>query len=84
MTGPGVNPPSGGDRNKRVDVGGADAVPDTPRTAKPQGAEPNADDRRRTPRGTTTAPTEGGIKPVVWIVLAIVVIAALYFALGRG
>jgi hypothetical protein len=81
-----MNPPSGADRNKRVDVGGADAVPDTPHTAKAQGAEPGVPERRKTPRGTTTPATAtsgGGIKPVVWAVIAIVAAAAAYFLLGR-
>ena len=84
MTGPGAGG-QGGDRNKRVDLGGADAVPDTPSTAKRQGAEPNATERRLTPRGTATDTPSGGggIKPIVWVVIAIVVIAIAYFALGR-
>ena len=81
MTGPG--PSSPGDRNKRADLGGADAVPDTPSTAKRQGSEPNAAERRLTPRNAATATPSGGIKPVVWIVIAIVVIAVAYFAFGR-
>ena len=84
MTGPGTGP-AGGDRNKRVDLGGADAVPDTPSTAKRQGAEPSGTERRMTPRGTATdTPSAGstGIKPIVWIIIAIVVIAVGYFVLG--
>ena len=82
MTGPGTGS-AGGDRNKRVDLGGADAVPDTPSTAKRQGAEPTGTERRMTPRGTATEVKSGsGIKPVVWIIVAIVVIAAAYFLLG--
>ena len=84
MTGPGTGP-AGGDRNKRVDLGGADAVPDTPSSAKRQGAEPIGTDRRKTPRGTATDTPSGsgsGIKPIVWIIIAIVVIAAAYFFLG--
>ena len=83
MTGPGAGG-QGGDRNKRVDLGGADAVPDTPSTAKRQGAEPNAAERRLTPRGAATeAPSGAGIKPMVWVIVAIVVIAIAWFALGR-
>ena len=84
MTGPGAGS-TGGDRGKRADLGGADAVPDTPSTAKRQGAEPGGTERRLTPRGaaTETPSGGGGIKPVVWIVIAIVVIAVGYFLLGR-
>ena len=85
MTGPGASS-GGSDRNKRVDVGGADAVPDTPSTAKRQGAEPGGTERRLTPRGAATetkSGSGGGISPVVWIVIAIVVIAVGYFVLGR-
>jgi hypothetical protein len=84
MTGPGASS-GGGDRNKRVELGGADAVPDTPSTAKRQGAEPSGTERRLTPRGaaTETKSGSGGISPVVWIVIAIVVIAVGYFLLGR-
>ena len=84
MTGPGASS-GGSDRNKRVDLGGADAVPDTPSTAKRQGAEPAGTERRMTPRGEATATPSGsggGIKPIVWIVVAIVVIAIGYFVLG--
>jgi hypothetical protein len=83
MTGPGASS-GGGDRNKRADLGGADAVPDTPSTAKRQGAEPGGTERRLTPRGEATAtPSGAGIKPIVWIIVAIVVIAIGYFAFGR-
>jgi hypothetical protein len=83
MTGPSTGSSSGGERKKGADLGGADAVPDTPATAKRQGAEPNAEDRRLTPRGAATAaPSGSGIKPIVWVVVAIVVIAIAYFALG--
>jgi hypothetical protein len=81
MTGPGAG--SSGDPRKRADLGGADAVPDTPSTAKRQGAEPNAAERRLTPRAATATSSGAGIKPVVWIVIAIVVIAVAYFAFGR-
>ena len=84
MTGPSSSSSSGGDRQKGQDLGGADAVPDTPSVAKRQGAEPNAVERRKTPRGTATAtPSSSGMKPVVWIIVAIVVIAVAYFAMGR-
>jgi hypothetical protein len=83
MTGPGAagggNP---GDRKKGADVGGADAVPDTPSTAKRQGAEPNAAERRLTPRAATATSSGSGIKPIVWIVVAIVVIAAIVYGMG--
>jgi hypothetical protein len=85
MTGPSSSSSSGGDPRKGQDLGGADAVPATPSTAKRQGAEPDGVDRRRTPRGEpATATSSGsGIKPLVWIIIAIVVIAVGYFALGR-
>ncbi len=84
MTGPSTSSSSGGEREKGRDLGGADAVPDTPSTAKRQGSEPNAAERRLTPRGTATAaPSGSGIKPMVWVVVAIVVIAIAYFAMGR-
>jgi hypothetical protein len=86
MTGPSSSSSSGGDPRKGQDLGGADAVPSTPSAAKRQGAEPDGVERRRTPRGATaaTATSSGsGIKPLVWIVVAIVVIAVGYFALGR-
>jgi len=83
MTGPGTGP-TGGDRNKRTDLGGADAVPDTPSTAKRQDAEMTEAERRLTPRGAATEVKSGGggIKPIVWIVVAIVVIAVAAFAMG--
>ena len=81
MTGPGVNPP-GGDRNRKPDLGGADAVPDTPHMAKAQGAEPGDVDRRKTPRATATATSTSGMKPVVYIVIALIAVAAAYFFLG--
>ena len=83
MTGPGVNPPAG-DRNRKVDVGGADAVPDSPHTAKAQGAEFTDAERRKTPRATATATATSGMKPVVWIIIALIAIAAAYFFLGTG
>ena len=83
MTGPGAGA-EGGDRNKQANLGGADAVPDTPSTAKRQGAEPNESERRLTPRGTATeTPSGSGMKPMIWIIIAIVLIAIGYFALGR-
>ena len=81
MTGPGVNPPAG-DRNRKVDLGGADAVPDTPHTVGAQGAEVSEADRRVTPRATGTATATSGMKPVVYIVIALIAIAAAYFFLG--
>jgi hypothetical protein len=81
MTGPGANTP--GDRNKKADLGGADAVPDTPSTAKRQGAEPSGTERRLTPRAATATPTGTSMKPVIWIIVAIVVIAGAYLLLGR-
>jgi hypothetical protein len=82
MTGPGAGS-GGGDRNKRVDLGGADAVPDTPSTAKRQAAEPIGTERRMTPRGTATAtPSGSGMKPIIWIIIAIAVIAVGYLAWG--
>ena len=88
MTGPGAGSP--GDPGKRADLGGADAVPDTPSTAKRQGSEPGAPksaahldaERRLTPRAATATASTGGMKPVIWIVIAIVAIAAAYFAFG--
>ena len=80
MTGPGAGSP--GDRNKRADLGGADAVPDTPSTAKRQGAEPVGTERRLTPRAATATPSGAGMKPIVWIVIAIVVIAVGYLVWG--
>lgn len=81
MTGPGVNPPAG-DRNKKVDLGGADAVPDTPHTAKSQGAELTEAERRRTPRVVPAASASSGMKPVIYIIIALIAIAAAYFFLG--
>ena len=81
MTGPGVTPPAG-DRNRKVDLGGADAVPDTPHTAKAQGAEVSEVDRRKTPRAVPAATASSGMKPVVYIIIALVAIAAAYFFLG--
>jgi hypothetical protein len=82
MTGPGAG--SSGGANKHADVGGADAVPDTPSTAKRQGAEPNVVERRKTPRSSTATATSSGsgMKPVLWIVVAVVVIAAIVFGMG--
>jgi len=81
MTNPGANPP-GSDRNKKADLGGADAVPDTPHTVKPQGAELTDAERRRTPRATPTASAGSGMKPVLYIIIALIAIAAAYFFLG--
>ena len=81
MTGPGMNPPAG-DRNRKVELGGADAVPDTPHTAKAQGAELTDEERRRTPRVTPAATATSGMKPVVYIVIALIAIAAAYLFLG--
>ena len=81
MTGPGVNPPAG-DRNRKVDLGGADSVPDTPHTAKAQGAELTEAERRRTPRVTPAATASSGMKPVIYIIIALIAIAAAYFFLG--
>ncbi len=88
MTSPGANTP-GGDRNKKTDLGGADAVPDSPHTAKSQGAGVQGGglteaERRLTPRATATATASSGLKPVVYIIIAIVAIAAAYFFLGMG
>ena len=85
MTGPGPNTP--GDRNKPTDLGGADAVPDSPHTAKAQGsgltdAQRAEAERRKTPRATATATSSGGMKPVIYIVIALVVIAAIYYFMG--
>jgi hypothetical protein len=80
MTGPGAS--SGGDRDKRVDLGGADAVPDTPSAAKRQGAEAAEAERRLTPRAVAETKSAGGMMPVVWIIVAIVAIAAAYFFFG--
>ena len=82
MTGPGANPPGGGDRNKRADLGGADAVPDTPHTSKPQGAGVTESERRLTPRATAAESSGSGMKPVIWIVIAIAAIAAIYLFWG--
>ena len=81
MTGPGMTPPAG-DRNRKVDMGGADAVPDTPHTAKAQGAELTDAERRKTPRATGAATASSGMKPVVYVVIALIAIAAAYFFLG--
>ncbi len=81
MTGPGTGTP-GGDRNKKSDLGGADAVPDTPHTAKSQGAGLTDAERRSTPRATATATASSGMKPVLYIVIALIAIAAAYFFLG--
>ena len=81
MTGPGVNPPAG-DRNRKVDLGGADAVPDTPHTAKPQGSEVTEAERRKTPRAVPQATASSGMKPVLYIIIALIAIAAAYFFLG--
>ena len=88
MTGPGAGSP--GDPRKRADLGGADAVPDTPSTAKRQGSEPGPpksaaqteSERRLTPRAATATSSAGSMKPVIWIVIAIVAIGAAYFAFG--
>ena len=90
MTGPGAGSP--GEPRKRADLGGADAVPDTPSTAKRQGSEPGTPkhtssaqtdaERRLTPRAATATSSAGGMKPVIWIVIAIIAIAAAYFAFG--
>ncbi len=90
MTGPGAGSP--GDPKKRADLGGADAVPDTPSTAKRQGSEPGAPkpktsaqteaERRLTPRAAAATSSAASMKPVIWIVVAIVAIAAAYFAFG--
>ena len=82
MTTPGANPP--GDRNKKTDLGGADAVPDSPHTAKAQGAGLTEAERRLTPRATATATASSGMKPVVYIIIAIIAIAAAYFFLGMN
>ena len=81
MTSPGANPP-GGDRNKKANVGGADAVPDSPGTSKPQGAGLTEDERRQTPRAIPAATAGSGMKPVIYIIVAIIAIAAAYFFLG--
>lgn len=81
MTGPGMNPPAG-DRNRKVDLGGADAVPATPHTAKAQGAEVPEGERRKTPRVTPAASASSGMKPVIYIIIALIAIAAAYLFLG--
>ena len=80
MTSPGAGTP--GDRNKKANLGGADAVPDTPHTAKGQGAGLTEEERRRTPRATATSSASSGMKPVVYIIIALIAIAAAYFFLG--
>jgi hypothetical protein len=82
MTGPGAGS-GGSDRNKKSDLGGADAVPGTPQTAKPQGAGLTDEERRRTPRATPTASAGSGMKPIIYIVAAIAVIALAYFLFTR-
>ncbi len=82
MTGPGANPPGGKDRNKRADLGGADAVPDTPHTSKPQGAGLTESERRLTPRAIAETSATSGMKPVIWVVLAIAAMAAIYLFWG--
>ena len=84
MTSPGATPPAG-DRNSKTDLGGADSVPDTPHTAKAKGAGlDEAADRRLTPRAAATQTGRSGMKPVIFIVIAIIAIAAAYFFLGMG
>jgi hypothetical protein len=65
-----------------VDLGGADAVPDTPHTAKAQGAELTEAERRKTPRAVPAATASSGMKPVIYIIIALIAIAAAYFFLG--
>ena len=79
MTSPGAGTP--GDRNKKADLGGADAVPDSPQTAKSKADLAEAE-RRRTPRVTPAATATSGMKPVLYIIIALVAIAAAYFFLG--
>jgi len=81
MTSPGANPP-GKDRNKKADLGGADAVPDSPNSSKAQGAGLTEDDRRLSPRAPAVATAGSGMKPVIYIIIAIIAIAAAYFFLG--
>ena len=47
-----------------------------------QGAELTDAERRRTPRVTPAATATSGMKPVVYIVIALIAIAAAYFFLG--
>ena len=82
MTGPGASS-GGSDRNKKTDLGGADAVPGTPQSAKPKGAGLTEEERRRTPRATPTASAGSGMKPVIYIVVAIALIAIAYFLFSR-
>ncbi|HET7586307.1 MAG TPA: hypothetical protein VFK13_15450 [Gemmatimonadaceae bacterium] len=69
-------------RPEGVYYGGADAVPDTPGSAR-HGAEPNQDPG---PAGAD-APlarvrSSGGLPVALWVVLAVLAIAALLYGIG--
>jgi hypothetical protein len=66
MTSPGGNPP---ETNKEADLRRAQKA-----------AAAAAEERRLTPRaGTATPSAAGGMKPIVWIAIAVVVIAAIAY-----
>jgi hypothetical protein len=74
-------------QDRQPDLGGADAVPDTPNVAG-HGAEPGFVERRKAPRGPSPRPplarvkTGGGIGILGWAVLALAALVALAYAIG--
>lgn len=77
-----TTPSSGGSGfdDQETNLGGADAVPDTPDTVS-RGAEPNARNVREQ-GGYTATVSSGGVSPVVWIVGALAVLALIAYAVG--
>ena len=75
--------PRGPERDRSSELGGADAVNDTPAVAG-HGSEPGTADRRGAPRSTGTGGR--GMPLLGWaaIVLAIVMIAIYGFGIFRG
>jgi hypothetical protein len=66
------------DRDRQVDTGGADAVPDTPHVAA-HGSEPGGDSAGYKAR---VGPGGGGIGAAGWLVLFLALVVALIYGFG--
>lgn len=69
-------PQKRGEPDRQVDLGGADAVPDTPQVAA-RGAEPNA----RPAAGPVARVGAGGTSAFVWVGLVLLAVVAAIFAI---
>ena len=75
--------PRGPERDRSAELGGADAVNDTPAVAG-RGAEPGTVERRAAPRSSGTGGRGMPLLGWVAILLAIVMIAIYGFGIFRG